>query len=86
MNFSTRRVLAVVLIVGSLLAAAIIHFATGDLIQWRTLGETEGGVGKAHWTVSTTLITVRAQYVVPLIVCFTAGALCLFLPPRRQSG
>jgi len=80
LSLKNRRKLGLALVAASVLAATIIQFRTGDLVQSQTVSETQPGSKPYQMMV---LLTVNWRYGFPLAACGLLGIICFLWPERK---
>ena len=83
MDIKTRRRLGLALVLISVVAAVMLQLLTGKLVAFAPGPVTKSDWGPVHSTLIMEFVTLKAVYVIPLMVVGLAGFLCLLLPPRR---
>ena len=82
MDIKTRRRLGIALVLISVVAAVMLQLLTGKLVAFAPGPVTNSDWGPVHSTFIMEFVTLKAVYVIPLMVVGLAGFLCLLLPPR----
>jgi len=80
MHLKSRRKLGLALVAASVLAATLIQFRTGDLVQTQTVSETKVGSGLNQVMV---LLTVNWRHGLPLAAFCGIGLMCFLWPERK---